>query len=89
MLVEAGIVQEVEETEQAEGESKLALVEVLNLLVVETGRVGVVMVEVKETAEVMLSKVKVRAGMGMVMVEENEEAESLQVAKVKAEVETE
>lgn len=55
MLVEAGIVQEVEETEQAEEESKLALVEVLNLLVVETGRVGVVMVEVKETAEVMLS----------------------------------
>ena len=65
MLVEAGIVQEVEETEQAEGESKLALVEVLNLLVVETGRVGVVMVEA------------------------NEEAESLQVAKVKVEVETE
>lgn len=87
MLVEAGIVQEVEETEQAEGESKLALVEVLNLLVVETGRVGVVMVEVKETTEVMLSKVKVRVG--MVMVEANEEAESLQVAKVKVEVETE
>lgn len=75
-------------TEQVEGKSKRVLVEALKLLVVETGRVGVLMVEVKEAVvEVMLAKLKVRVGVVMAMVEANE-VESLQVAKLKVEVET-
>lgn len=46
-------------TEQVEGKSKLVLTEVLNLLVVGTGLVGVLMVEMKEAVvEMMLAKVK-------------------------------
>lgn len=47
-------------TEQVEGKSKLVLTEVLNLLAVGTGLVGVLMVEMKEAVvEMMLAKVRV------------------------------